>query len=162
LQNSSGIGLNGIEIDPVNQAFLIAGQSGLPGKLWKIPFNGAAAGTPVEVKTNVEVRGIDGITFAANGNLFVVNNPEQIVYELRTTDDWDSAEVIAQGSSKFPTPTTLTFVNGAPYVVHAYFANITQYEIEKITLTPIIPGAAANVVFNFGLLILAFIAIIFA
>jgi hypothetical protein len=78
--------------------------------------------------------GFDGIIFGADGTLYVVAGVINVVYAIKSEDEWETATVVAQVSSNIPDPSTAALRQSDLYLLHARFNTPTGlYEIEKIT-----------------------------
>ncbi len=138
-------GLNGIEFHP--DGFLIATNYSR-GELYKIPVNNPTSFTTITV--DQDIFSADGIRLLDNNNLVLVSNilmpaagGENIIYSLNSTDNWTTATVNGQINEGNNTtfPTTVELVNGNPYVINAFLAellagnaDITDFRIRAVTL----------------------------
>ena len=122
--------LNGIVYHP--SGYLLIGES-VAGKILAVSENDPTDIS--EVTLPEPVTGVDGMVWAANGDLLVVRNDKsRSVVALRTEDDWASA--VLAGSGTFVTQGTTAAVAGDDvYVVNPQFdepaANPT---IERVSI----------------------------
>lgn len=85
-----GFGLNGIVYD--EKGFLIVSKYN-EGVLFKVPVNDPEKFT--EVKLAEKIVGADGLLWGNNGNLIVnANASTNKSYEIKSKDNWESAEIV--------------------------------------------------------------------
>ncbi len=122
--------LNGIVYHP--SGYLLIGES-VEGKILAVSeSNPADMG---EVTLPEPVKGVDGLVWAANGDLLVVRNDDSTrVVALRTSDDWESATIA--GTGMFTGQATTGAVAGdAVYVVHPMMGDATVApSIERVAI----------------------------
>ena len=117
LFDSIDMGLNGIVYHP--QGFLIVNNNS-QGALYKVDLKNPKNITRIKVKDLFP--GADGMLTGTAGSLILVQNKSvDKVYQLTSTDNWQTAEV--QGSTsaedRFQQPSTGTMVNGQVYVLNS-------------------------------------------
>ena len=122
--------LNGIVYHP--SGYLLVGES-VEGKL--VAVSESDANDISEVTLPEPVKGVDGLVWAANGDLLVVRNDDSTrVVALRTEDNWKSAAIAGTGS--FTGQATTGAVAGdAVFVVHPMMGDATVApSIERVTI----------------------------
>lgn len=137
-QNGAPVGINGIEYLP--SGYLIVGVTPT-GHLFKVPLESPQNYTQVAMEQ--VTAGADGLTFRPDGHLMVVGNGN--VYDVKSTDDWDSAVLVQRYVTGYPNPTTCAIRDAQAYVSHAYFSDPQRqvYEIEMVQFRPtLIPVVA--------------------
>jgi len=122
--------LNGIVYHA--SGYLLVGES-VEGKLFAV--SESDANDISEVTLPEPVKGVDGLVWAANGDLLVVRNDDSTrVVALRTEDNWKSAAIAGTGS--FTGQATTGAVAGdAVFVVHPMMGDATVApSIERVTI----------------------------
>ncbi len=136
-------GLNGIEYH--KDGFLILAQYE-QGALYKVPLDNPTEFTKISVDT--DIHSVDGIRLLNDNTLAWVSNVldpstglEHIIYEVKSSDNWQSAsvksEIIIGKGNEFPT--TIEIVNGEPYVIYSHLRDlmagnpsISEFELKKV------------------------------
>ena len=117
LFDSIDMGLNGIVYHP--QGFLIVNNNS-QGALYKVDLKNPKNITRIKVKDLFP--GADGMLTGAAGSLILVQNKSvDKVYQLTSTDNWQTAEVQSSTSAedRFQQPSTGTMVDGKVYVLNS-------------------------------------------
>lgn len=112
---SASIGMNGIVWDPAGYLLAVKYSS---GTLYRISLRGQIT----EVGIARALVGGDGLAFTADRRLIAVTNKlgaagNEAVTELRSTDNYRSAEVVTSKAWPFPGPTTMTLTPHGAYVL---------------------------------------------
>ena len=118
-------GLNGIVYH--KNDYLIVGKS-FGGILYKVPLNNPS--DVQEISIDSSVNSLDGLLMSENKLILVSNNftgaPfDEAIYQIETTDDWQSGTVTNTNTTlngKYPT--TLTEINNVLYVNFGYFPEL--------------------------------------
>jgi hypothetical protein len=111
---AEGFSLNGIVFHP--NGYLIVAKSN-PGTLYKVSIK-----NPQEIKKiNCDLLlGMDGLIFNASKNeLIAISNVSQEIIQMKTENNWDSANKINSIKSVNTFPTTGTIVGSSYYVLNA-------------------------------------------
>jgi sugar lactone lactonase YvrE len=117
LFDSIDMGLNGIVYHP--QGFLIVNNNS-QGALYKVDLKNPKNITRIKVKNLFP--GADGMLIGTAGSLILIQNKSvDKVYQLTSTDNWQTAEVQSSTSAedRFQQPSTGTMVNGQVYVLNS-------------------------------------------
>jgi sugar lactone lactonase YvrE len=120
-----GFNLNGIVVHP--NGYLIVAQSNT-GELHKVSIK-----NPKEIsKINTDIMfGADGIFLDANNELVVISNSKKEVYELKSTDNFESAKILKTATTEMTFPTTGIVVNKKYYVLNAKLDEIFNPKATK-------------------------------
>jgi sugar lactone lactonase YvrE len=118
-----GFGLNGIDYH-ADGDFLLAAVGGTQS-LYKIPVSDPEAFSAVEL---AEPFAADGMVLHTDERIYAVANTggeANDVIVVESSDDWDSAEIVARATTDPAwSATTLAMRGDAAYVVHAHFGGI--------------------------------------
>ncbi|GAA3917637.1 SMP-30/gluconolactonase/LRE family protein [Litoribacillus peritrichatus] len=127
-------GLNGIEFHPDGYLITAIYDS---GRLFKIPLNQPTALKEITFEVPKAIK-IDGLLLTKSNQLALVTNSlagpsfPSAVYQLTTTDQWNSARLTAQFDTGTTFPTTLTEVNDELFVVYSHL-----HQLFSGTKTPV-------------------------
>ena len=77
------------------------------GQILKVSSDGKIV-TKVAIDLPFDFKGVTDIMLQPNGDLIVINNKLSYIYELRTTDNWDTASIIAINPTDYHNPTGIT------------------------------------------------------
>ncbi|MBA4167495.1 MAG: SMP-30/gluconolactonase/LRE family protein [Chitinophagaceae bacterium] len=117
LFKSIDVGLNGIVWSP--KGFLIVDNNS-DGCLYKIDIKNPTQIT--RIRNNIFFVGADGLLWDNTGHLIVVQNKGvNKIYQLSSTDNWQTSEVIAatSGADRFKQPSTATMQQDKIYVLNS-------------------------------------------
>ncbi|SEW04995.1 SMP-30/Gluconolaconase/LRE-like region-containing protein [Chitinophaga sp. YR573] len=127
--------LNGIVYHP--DGYLIVAQSN-KGLLYKIDIK-----KPTNIKTIKvdELKGADGLILNGKNELVAVSNASSRIFQLKSSDNWTSANIISSKASMLPFPTTGVLVNGKYHVLNAKLSELfdpkaprsTDFLLQEIT-----------------------------
>jgi sugar lactone lactonase YvrE len=140
---TEGIGINGIAYHP--DGFLIVNNSNTGG-LYKIPVSNPSQVT--KIKINQFFLGADGLLMKDSSTLvMVVNGNNDKIYQLTSTDNWNTAELKATTliADRFTYPSTATFRGEDVWVMNAKFNELVDsntvpsktFDIQKAVFKPI-------------------------
>jgi sugar lactone lactonase YvrE len=120
-----GFNLNGIVYHP--DGYLIVAKSN-NGNLYKVPL---ATPNKISLIETAPILGADGIVLNNKNELVVISNAKQEVYQLKTTDNWQTASVNATVKSEMPFPTTGVLIKNKYYVLNAKLGELFDSKQEK-------------------------------
>lgn len=135
-------GLNGIVYHPNNYLLTALGSG---GNLFKIDMNNGNSVT--EVATDKSLNAADGMLLTNDNKLVAVSNNftgapyQEAVYELQSTNNWETATISGTFNDFIGSfPTTVADVNGSVFVTYAYFPElvtpgapaVTSFTIQKV------------------------------
>jgi len=129
LFKSVAIGLNGIVVHP--KGFLLTVNNG-NGTILKVDLKNPA--DVQKVKTDVFFPGADGLLLNRENNLVLIQNKGvNRVFEIKSSDEWKTAKVIASTKveDRFQNPTTSTMSGDKIYIL-----NSKLNELADSTKTP--------------------------
>lgn len=110
-----GFGLNGLVYDP--SGFLIVAKYN-EGVFFKIPVSNPSQFT--EIKLDSKIVGADGLLWGENGKLIVIANAgTNKVFELSSSDGWDSAKIESEVAAGEVFPTTGIKVGKNYFYLHS-------------------------------------------
>jgi len=139
---TQGIGLNGIKYSPNGYLLTVHTSS---GKLFKVTVPGAIV-TEVIISGGNLTNG-DGLYFDSQGDIVVVKNFNYQIALVRSTDNWNTANIIEIQSLAQPLVPTDVVANGNDfYVVHTAFAAPfpASYSIEKVNFVTLSGTSSAT------------------
>jgi len=128
-----GFNLNGII---ATKEYLIVAKSN-EGILFKIPLKEPQKMSIINISE--KFLGADGLVLNDQQTLIVISNGAQTVYKLKSSDDFESAEIIEKSSNNFKFPTTGVKVYQSIYIINSELnklfkneAPVNNYIIEKV------------------------------
>jgi len=128
-----GFNLNGII---ATREYLIVAKSN-EGILFKIPLEEPQKMSIVNISEKFP--GADGLVLNDQNTLTVITNGAKTVYKLKSSDNFESAEIVEKNSNNFKFPTTGVKVYQSVYLINAeldkLFKNetpVNNYVIEKV------------------------------
>ena len=107
-----GFNLNGIVYHP--KGYLLVAQSST-GILYKINTQDPS---DVQKVQSEAFKGADGLILNGSNELVVICNAAGKIYQIKTTDDWKSANITGVQQSILPFPTTGVLVNNTYHILN--------------------------------------------